>query len=84
VTDNRDGQEIMDYTPQQRAIITRIGEISAELDATLVRHRAAQAEAGRSILDAATALTDAINRAAEIGELTQRHGDLWREFLDTL
>jgi hypothetical protein len=74
----------MDYTPQQRAIITRIGEISAQLDATLIRHHANQAAAGRSMIDAVTALTDAINRAAEIGELTQRHGDLWREFLDTL
>jgi hypothetical protein len=74
----------MTYTEEQRAIIRRIGEVSAQLDATAAAHREAQQAAARGLIDAVTTLTIAINQAAEIGALNQRHGDLWREFLDTL
>ena len=74
----------MQYTEEQRAIIQRIGDISAEMDATVTRHREAQIAAGRNMVDAMTALAAAIDRSNELWPLFQRHGDAFREFLDTL
>lgn len=74
----------MDYNDEQRAIITRIGEASAQIRATVAAHRQAQAAAGRGMIDAVTALTQAIERSNELGPLLERHNDLWLEFLDTL
>ena len=74
----------MDYNKEQRAIIRRIGEISAEMEATVARHREAQIAAGRNMIDAMTALASAIDRSNELWPLFRRHGDAFREFLDTL
>jgi len=74
----------MNYTPEQRAIIQRIGEISARFDATVASHREAQVAAGRNLIDAVAALTTAIERSNELMPLFLQHGDAFREFLDTL
>lgn len=74
----------MDYTPEQRAIIVRMGEISAQIEATVARHRETQIAAGGSMVDAVAALTAAIDRSNELMPLFLQHGDAFREFLDTL
>ena len=74
----------MPYTQEQRELIRRIGEVSAQMRATVASHQAAQLTAARNMLDAATALTAAIDRSNELLPLFLHHGDLWREFLDSL
>jgi hypothetical protein len=74
----------LDYTLEQRAIIRRIGEVSTQINETVAAHKTAQINTARDMLDAVTALTAAIDRSNELLPLFLRHGDLWREFLDTL
>jgi hypothetical protein len=74
----------MDYTPEQRDIIRRMGEVSAEIDAANAEQRTAHVETGNRILDAANALVAAIEHSNRLGTLQKRYGDLFREFLDTL
>ena len=74
----------MNYTAEQRAIIARLGDSSRQCNEMAARHRAEQIQSGRNMIDAVTALTQAIDRSNELAVLHQRHGDLWREFLDTL
>jgi hypothetical protein len=50
----------------------------------MAEHRMAHAAAGQNLIDAVTALTTAIRQSNEIGVLFTQHGDLFREFLDTL
>jgi len=72
------------YTPEQRAIIARMGDISARYHETVRRHQVAQLETGQKMLDAVSALTAAIDRSNELTTLFLQHGDAFREFLDTL
>jgi hypothetical protein len=74
----------MTYTPEQRALIQRIGEISQRFNETLRRQQEAQLAEGQHLIDAVTALTAAMNRSRELMPLFQQHGDAFREFLDTL
>jgi hypothetical protein len=74
----------MEYTAEQRDLIRRIGEVSARMDQLMAEHRMAHAAAGQNLIDAVTALTTAIRQSNEIGVLFTQHGDLFREFLDTL
>jgi len=88
----------MTYTPQQRDIIRRIGEVSRAIDQLRAEHRTAQAAQVAGIAETTNGLTAAIaglNRSLqhlnlsirqsdEMSVLIRRHGDLWREFLDTL
>jgi hypothetical protein len=74
----------MDYTPEQRAIIARIGDISARYHDTVRRHQVAQTEAGQRMLDAVSALTAVMERSNELTTLFLEHGDAFREFLDSL
>ena len=74
----------MDYTPEQRAIITRIGEVSTRYHTMLERHRTAQVQAGQTLVEAAVAVAVAIERSNELAPLFREHGDLFREFLDSL
>jgi len=82
----------MQYTDEQRAIIRRMGEISARHHAAMDADRAAQAATTQDLVqDVSTALIAAINRSNEaiqrsneIGALQQEYGDAFREFLDTL
>jgi hypothetical protein len=80
----RTEEDQMDYTPEQRAIIARIGDISARYHAIVEEHRRAQIAAGGAMLDAISALTAAIDRSNELAPLFLAHGDAFREFLDTL
>jgi len=75
---------MMEYTEEQHALIQRMGEVSARMDQLMAEHRAAHAVAGQNLIDAVTALTTAIRQSNEIGFLFTQHGDLFREFLDTL
>jgi len=74
----------MEYSPQQHELIRRIGEVSARMRAVSAQHRAANQAAGRNLVDAVTQLMTAIQQSNEMGELFTQHGDLFREFLDTL
>lgn len=80
----------MIYTDEQRAIIRRMGEISARHRAAMDADRAA-ATTQDLVQDVSTALIKAINRSNEaiqrsneIGALQREYGDTFREFLDTL
>lgn len=74
----------MDYSAEQREIIRRMGEVSREMDQMAEENRTAQTATARNLIDAVTALTDAMRYSAEMGRLCRQHGDLFREFLDTL
>jgi hypothetical protein len=74
----------MIYSPEQLAIIRRMGEISMRIRDAAAAHRAAQAEEASHLIDAVAALRRAIERGEEMGRLTAEHGDAFREFLDTL
>ena len=74
----------MEYSSEQHDIIRRIGELSARIDQTMTAHHAAQGAAARNLAELGNALIAAIDHAAEITSLCRQHGDLWREFLDTL
>jgi hypothetical protein len=73
----------MAYTPEQREIIHRLGEASARFDAAAAAHQATQAAMYQDILEMGTALIAAINHSNELVSLHKRHGDIWRELLDT-
>jgi hypothetical protein len=72
----------MEYNNEQRAIIRRIGEISARFDAAMEADRAARATISHNIIG--TELIAAIERSNEIGVLQREYGNAFREFLDTL
>jgi len=74
----------MEYNDEQRALIQRMGEISARLDELMAADRAAHERVSLSIRDLGAELLAAIHRSNEIGTLQRQHGDAFREFLDTL
>jgi hypothetical protein len=74
----------MDYTPEQRAIIARLGDISARFDAAAEANQVAQAAAARNIVEMGNALLAAVERSGELVNLNRQYGDAFREFLDTL
>jgi hypothetical protein len=74
----------MEYNDEQRAIIRRMGEISARLDAAMEADRAAHAAVRLNLLNFSTELAAVIRRSNEIGTLQREHGNAFREFLDTL
>jgi hypothetical protein len=74
----------MDYTPEQRALIARMGEVSRRYHAAMERHRQSQLTVGRTLVEAVAALTVAMEHSNELTPLFQEHGDLFREFLDSL
>jgi len=74
----------MEYNDEQRAIIRRMGDISARHRAAMEDDRAAHARTSCDILNLGTELLAAIRRSNEIGALQTEYGDAFREFLDTL
>ena len=74
----------MDYTPEQRAIIARMSDLSTRYHAPVARQRDAQARAGQTMIDAVAALTAAMERSNELTTLFLEHGDAFREFMDSL
>lgn len=74
----------MEYTAEQLALIRRMGEISARMNQLMIEHHAAHTDAAQNLVDAITALTTAIQQSSEVLALFTQHGDLFREFLDTL
>lgn len=74
----------MEYTDEQRAIIRRMGDISARLDSAMEADQAAHAAIRFDLLNFATELAAVIRRSNEIGTLQREHGNAFREFLDSL
>ena len=74
----------MTFNDEQRAIIQRIGEISARFDAATERAATAQIAAGRDALNVVAALVTAMNSSRELVTLHKQYGDALRELLDTL
>lgn len=74
----------MTFNDEQRAIIQRMGEISARHGAAMEADQAAHAAIRFDLLNFATELASVIRRSNEIGALQREHGDAFREFLDTL
>jgi hypothetical protein len=74
----------MAYTEEQRAIIQRIGALSAQFDVAAAANQAAQAAASRKVSELLGELITAVARSAEIVTLQKRHGDALRELIDTL
>jgi orotidine-5'-phosphate decarboxylase len=74
----------MTYNEEQRAIIARIGEISARFDAAHQHATAAQVAAGANVLNIGRALVTAMESAQELTALQKEYGDAFREFLETL
>jgi hypothetical protein len=74
----------MDYTAHQRALIARMGDAARQFRDTVEAQRRAQSIAGRSLIDAVTALTAAIERSNEMTPPFLEYVDAFHEFLDTL
>jgi hypothetical protein len=74
----------MQYSDGQRAIIRRMGEISARLDIAMEADQAAHANMRLDLLNFATELAAVMRRSSEIHALAKDHGNAFREFLDTL
>lgn len=74
----------MTFNAEQRAIIQRIGAISARFDDAAARSAAAQVTAGQGVLNVGAALVTAMNSLQEAVMLNRQHGDAMRELLDTL
>ena len=56
----------MDYTPEQRAIIARMSDLSTRYHVAVARQRDAQARAGQTMIDAVAALATAIERDEQV------------------
>jgi hypothetical protein len=77
----------MEYNAEQRRIIQRIGNLSAQFDEMAAAHRAVQAAASSDIVNllmAVANLVTAIEQSRELGILQKQYGEAFREFLDTL
>lgn len=74
----------MEYNEEQRALIRRMGELSARLDAAMEADRTAYAAMRLDLLNFATELAAVSRRSNEIGALQAEHGNAFREFLATL
>jgi hypothetical protein len=78
----------MSLTPEQRAIIERIGTLSRQFQAILRQHETAQDEA--RVRDATATLTlqmtnaMAERRQRELAAIFTRHIDAFAEFIDTM
>lgn len=74
----------MEYSPEQRAIIARMGELSQQMREVRAAQDAISVNQGQNLIQAATALTEMMRLNGELTALAERHGDAFREFLDTL
>jgi ABC-type hemin transport system ATPase subunit len=81
----------MTYTEEQRAIIARMGDITARIDAVEREHRATHTRTahdlgsiGANLIAVMNDLNAAIEHSNRMGVLFRQHGDAFREFLDTL
>ena len=74
----------MEYTNEQRDIIRRIGEVSAQMNLTATENTAALESSGDRMIDAIRELSEAMQQSRRTEQLFREWGDLFREFLDTL
>jgi hypothetical protein len=74
----------MEYNDEQRAIIRRMGDVSARVRVAMDADRAAHLAMTHELVNLGAELSGAIRRSGEIHALLAEHGDLFREFLDTL
>lgn len=74
----------MNYSDEQRALIRRMGEIKAQAEFVLEADRVAHETVSINLVNLGIELSAAMRRSNEIHRLLAYHGDLFREFLDTL
>ena len=74
----------MEYTNEQRDIIRRICEVSAQMNLTATENMAALESSGDRMIDAIRELSEAMQQSRRTEQLFREWGDLFREFLDTL
>jgi hypothetical protein len=74
----------MEYNAEQRALIRRMGEVSARHRSIIAAGRASHRRSVRDLASLTADLMDAIERSDQLGALEQEYGDAFREFLDTL
>jgi hypothetical protein len=73
-----------DYTEEQRAIIRRMGAITVRIDIAMEADRVAHVTMSHELVNLGVELSTAMRRSNEIHRLLAQHGDMFREFLDTL
>jgi hypothetical protein len=74
----------MSYTPEQRAIAARLGDISRRFRERTEAQQQAQITTGRNMIDAVAALTAAMDRSNELMPLFREYGDAFNELLDSI
>jgi hypothetical protein len=88
----------MNYTPEQRAIIARMGNASRRIREARARHRNAQNLTTSGINDSIVSMTNAVSALAqavvalsvateqsnELEPLFEEHANAFHEFLDSL
>jgi hypothetical protein len=72
------------HTPEQRAIIARMGALSTRINSALAADAEEYGKMRLDLLNISTSLAAAMRRSNEIHTLCQQHGDAFREYLDTL
>jgi len=72
------------HTEEQRQIIRRMGELSAQLDVAVEANHVANTAITHKLDDLGTELNAAMQRLNEIHTLAAEHGRLFRECLSTL
>jgi hypothetical protein len=73
-----------DYTPEQRALRARLGDISKRIRATVAEQDESHIVAATGITGAAQALAAAIERSNRISPLFTEYVDAFNEFVDSL
>jgi hypothetical protein len=74
----------MSYTPEQRALAARLGDISRRFRTTVAAQQQAHIETGRDMIDAVTALTAAMERSNEIAPIFDEYIHTAAELFDSI
>jgi alkylated DNA nucleotide flippase Atl1 len=71
-------------TPEQRAIVVRMGDLARQYDEALRHHERDQAEATQRVVNAVLELQHAIDRGRQMQAIFTQYGNAFAEFVDTL
>jgi hypothetical protein len=71
----------MSYTPEQRAIAARLGDISRRFRERAEAQQQAQITTGRNVINVVAALTAAMDRSNELMPLFREYSDAFNELL---
>jgi hypothetical protein len=74
----------MSYSPEQRAIAARLGDISRRLHDKVSAQQQAHVDTGRHLIDAVTALTAAMDRSNEIAPIFDEYMNTAAELFDSI